>query len=91
MAKIVAYDLCASGKDYSGLFNAMQSYSNRYKITDSCFLLETTETAETIFNKLRQHMDKADRLFVGAVAPGNNKFINPITTSIDAIKKAIGP
>ncbi len=90
MAKIVAYDLCAAGKDYSGLFAAMQGYPNRYKITETCLLLDTTETAEMIFNKLRPHMDKTDRLFVTAVTPGNNKFVNPISTSIDAIKKVVG-
>ena len=89
MAKIVAYELSASGKDYSGLFTAIQGYRNRYKITDTCLLLDTAETADMIFNKLRPHMNKEDRLFVAAVTPGNNKYLNP-GTSTDALKKVLG-
>jgi hypothetical protein len=63
MPKIVTYDLRAPKRDYLFLYDALKKYSYA-KPTESCYVLETSETCEQIRDYLLNYIDADDRLFV---------------------------
>lgn len=62
--KIIAYDLCAPGRDYSDLYKLLNTYTNCIKITESLCLTNSIKTCSEIRNELKNVTDKNDRLFV---------------------------
>lgn len=65
MSKIVTYDLRAPGRDYKSLISEIEKYDVWAKITESCYMIGTSETCVALRDKLKSHMDSNDRLFVG--------------------------
>lgn len=62
---IVAYDLPSPGQDYSGLKKTLEAYGvNQKKILNTTWLVKSNETAESIFAKLKKHLDADDRCVV---------------------------
>jgi len=64
-AYIVSYDLVSPGQNYEALYKAIKSYGNHYHMMESVWLISTIEKATAIRDKLRQHVDGNDKLFVG--------------------------
>lgn len=63
----VEYDLCAPGRNYDELYEAIKSYCVNAPITESTWFIKTDETCVQVRNKLMAHMDKNDRIFVAAL------------------------
>ena len=66
-AKIVCYDLCQPGRDYSRLISRIQQYRNVCKLTESCWIISTTANCEQLRDDLRNYVDTNDRIFVAAL------------------------
>jgi len=64
LAKLVTYDLRAPGRDYSKLKSAITTYSNACKVTESCWLITSTDSCVIVKDNLWKHMDSNDVLFV---------------------------
>ena len=64
MVYIVTYDLKVPGKDYSGLYNAIKESSKWWHYLESSWLVYTSETATTVWNRLCKHVDQKDRVLV---------------------------
>lgn len=62
-AKLITYDLLAPGQDYKDLIRAIQQYDN-VKITESCYVVNTTQEPIAIRDNLKRYLDSDDRLFV---------------------------
>ena len=64
MIYIVAYDLNKQGKDYDGLFKAIQSYPDNINCQKSVWLISTNATAENIYDTLKPHIDGDDFILI---------------------------
>lgn len=64
-SKIIEYDLCAPGKSYDDLYEAIKSYDEWAKITKSTWFVKTEDSCIVIRDKLLKCIDNNDRLFVG--------------------------
>ena len=60
---VVSYDLRKPGRDYARLYEALRSYTHCHAL-ESTWLLDTSETATQVRDKLRQKMDANDGLLV---------------------------
>ena len=65
-AKIVSYDLCQPGRDYSKLITRIQQYRN-CKLTESCWLISSTLSCEQLRNDFLRLIDANDRIYVAAL------------------------
>lgn len=65
--KIITYDLISTGKDYSGLISAIKKYSNLAKITESCWVIKSNDSAIEIRDNLISYIDSNDKLFVATL------------------------
>lgn len=64
MAKyIVNYDLRKPGKDYEGLYKALNSYDNIHPM-ESCWIIKSFNSKVSIRDHLRTNIDGNDKLFV---------------------------
>lgn len=68
MAKIITYDLCAPGRDYTKLIEAIKTYPNWGHVTESTWVINTTDTCTQVRDNLKKHMDQNDRIFVGELS-----------------------
>lgn len=66
-SKIVTYDLCAPNRNYDNLIAFIKSYSVWVRVTESTWIIGTEESCVTLRDKLKQHIDSNDRLFVAAL------------------------
>ncbi len=60
---LVTYDLKKPGQDYSALLDEIKSYSWA-RLSESSYAIKTTETPDTVFDKLRPHVDQNDYIYV---------------------------
>ena len=60
---IISYDLVKERK-YEKLYEAIKTYDNWAKITESTWAVITDETAKEVRDHLSQHIDGDDRLIV---------------------------
>ena len=60
---IVSYDLSKPNRDYDRIINAIDAY-NSVRITESCWLINTYNTAVGIRDYLKQFIDSDDKLAV---------------------------
>lgn len=67
-SKVVTYDLCAPGRDYSSLHDAIKSYPGWAKITESCWLIVSDDSCKEIRSNLLAQMDENDRLFIAKLS-----------------------
>lgn len=58
------YDLRAPGRNYQALYNAIKSYQNWGKITESSWAVITHQTSSQIRDYLQGFVDYNDRLMV---------------------------
>lgn len=74
-SKIIEYDLCAPGKNYDDLYEAIKAYGIWARITKSTWFVKTTDSCVTVRDNLLKYMDKNDRIFVAeltGIAAWNN-------------------
>lgn len=66
MNYLVSYDLNKSGKDYSGVYEAIQSASTGMwcKPLESVYIIRSSLSAEAIYNRVAQHLDRDDCVLV---------------------------
>ena len=64
---IIVYDLNATGKDYKNLYAALDVLK-AVRAQDSMFILKTSLTLLEVVNRLNQHIDKNDFLFVSPLS-----------------------
>lgn len=67
LAKLITYDLRAPGRDYSKLKTALAAYPNACKVTESCWLIKSSDSCTVIRDNLWKQMDSNDILFVAAL------------------------
>lgn len=63
---LLTYDLNAERKkkgDYGGFYKVRDGY-DFVKLSESSYAINTIETPETVYNKLRKHMDENDHVYV---------------------------
>ena len=68
---IIAYDLNNPGKDYTKLFQSIESLGDALHIQKSVWLLKTDNNADSIVNFLRENMNDNDILFVSELNKNN--------------------
>ena len=59
----VNYDLKKPGRNYQSLYDAIGQYKNCHHL-ESTWLIDTAETPAQVRDKLKQHIDQNDSLFV---------------------------
>jgi hypothetical protein len=64
MLYCISYDLNSPGQDYSGLFKAIESCGAWWHYLDSTWLVDTDYSAESIYARLKPHLDDNDRVLV---------------------------
>lgn len=60
----INYDLKQPGRDYTGLFDAIKQSSKWWHYLDSTWIVQTTEGANEVYQRLRAHIDDNDFLLV---------------------------
>ena len=61
---IITYDLNAPGQDYKALYSAIKEYSTHWNFVDSNWIVETSDSALQVHDKLKPHFGANDQLFV---------------------------
>lgn len=61
---IISYDLCQPNQDYSKLYQALRSFPNWGKLTESTWAVVSEKTAVEIRDFLYPYIDNNDRLIV---------------------------
>jgi hypothetical protein len=64
-AKIVAYDLRGKNPDYNAIIEKIEAYPKSVRVTESCWIIETSEKCSRVRDDLWEVMTSRDRLFVG--------------------------
>ncbi|NTF88905.1 hypothetical protein G6L46_17375 [Agrobacterium rhizogenes] len=63
----VNYDLKRPGQDYEALYQAIKSCGDWWHYLDSTWLVDTTLTAQGVWNNLEPHVDKNDFVLIVGV------------------------
>lgn len=63
-AYIITYDLHKQGQNYSCLSEKLKQYTKHWHIQGSVWIVETSESASTIRDKLKRCLDGNDKLVV---------------------------
>lgn len=64
MIYAINYDLCAPGKDYKGLYEAIKQCGEWWHFLDSTWLVYTGLNASGVFDRLKPHLDSNDNVLV---------------------------
>jgi len=85
---IISYDLCQPGRDYNALYNALKSFYNWGKLTESTWAVVSNATAVEIRDLLLRYIDPNDRLIVvrGGKAAAWNKMLAKNQWLMDNLK-----
>lgn len=74
MVYLVTYDLNKPGKDYSTLYTALRQYDYiRDNGLDSVWFVSTNWTANQIYEHLRVHLDRTDRIIITQMRGGEHQ------------------
>jgi hypothetical protein len=78
MVYMITYDLNKSGKDYSGVFEAIKESAQAWcHYWDSSWLIRSDlNTAAEVFEKIKPHLDSNDRCFVVEAAPNYQGWLS---------------
>lgn len=60
---LVTYDLQKPGQDYSGFHDVIKKNAWA-KLSESSYAVDTTDSPQTLYNKLDPHMDTNDQVYV---------------------------
>ena len=61
---LVSYDLKKPDRNYQGLFGVLMKFSGWWHFLESTWLIKTEEDANSIFEKLKPHIDQDDSLLI---------------------------
>ena len=64
-AYVITYDLSAPGRDYNNLYGLIRSYGTWAAITESSWIVVTSQSSVQIRDYLMPAIDSNDKLFVG--------------------------
>lgn len=76
---LVTYDLCKPVQDYTKLISCIKLYAS-CKITESCWLIVTSQTAKELCTNLCHNIDSNDRIMVAALT-GEASWLNLIAST----------
>lgn len=65
----INYDLRAPGRNYAGLYEEIKSYGTYAHPLESTWLIRTSQTAQQICERLRQHLDANDHILILETGP----------------------
>lgn len=65
----VNYDLKTPGRDYTGLYEELKRSPAWRHDLESTWLIATTETAQQIWDRIKGHIDKNDRVIILQAGP----------------------
>jgi len=61
---VVSYDLNKSGQDYKGLYGELKKSRGYWHYLDSTWLIYTGESANELYDRIGEHIDKNDLALV---------------------------
>ncbi len=61
---LVSYDLHSKGQNYADLIAELKNSYEWAKALESTWLIHTDESATTLYDRLRKHIDDNDRILV---------------------------
>lgn len=64
MLFVVSYDLRKPGQDYSGLLEQLKNSGAWWHYLDSTWLINTSDSAAELYNRLAPHLDRGDSLLI---------------------------
>ena len=67
-SKLVTYDLATPNGDYTSLHTKLQTYPHWVKVTQSCWLIKSSDPSSKICSDLESVLNNDDRLFVAEIA-----------------------
>ena len=65
---VITYDLSQPGRNYNALYGRIKSYGTYAQITESTWIIASTQTAAEVRDNLGSTMDNNDKLFVSVVS-----------------------
>ncbi|MAT96869.1 MAG: SinR family protein [Anaerolineaceae bacterium] len=65
---MVGYDLNKPGQDYTELHDAIKAYDNWWHYLDSTWIIVTEDSAATVRDNLKAHIDSGDELLVAKLS-----------------------
>lgn len=67
--KLVTYDLCAPGRDYTELYKRLKAYKESVPIMQSTWIISTPDSCAAVCANLSEVMDANDKLLVDVLTP----------------------
>ena len=64
MVYVVSYDLSKPNRDYTALYTQLQNSQAWWHYLESTWLIDTSESATQLYNRLASTIDKDDSLLV---------------------------
>jgi hypothetical protein len=74
MNYLITYDLNKPGQNYNELYAAIEKYPNCHPLK-SVWFVKSNANATTIYDDLKQHIDKNDTLFVCEITTNRNGWL----------------
>ena len=82
MAKIVCCDISKKdGDDYHNFLNALTKHSGCCQITETCWVISTSESSKQISDRLAQFLGPDDRLFVASLEKGSGAWVSVLESN----------
>ena len=73
---IVSYDLNSPGQDYEALYDELKRPPAGWiPIMDSTWLIDSAESAQSLSDRIRQHLDENDWLFVAEITTNHQGWL----------------
>lgn len=63
-AYTINYDLKAPNRDYEGLYESIKGSPKWWHYLESTWIIMTNETANDVYERLKAHIDRDDRLLI---------------------------
>jgi len=71
----LSYDLNKPEQDYKELIERLNKYQNKH-IMKSTWIIKTDEDANTIFQKVKPHLDQNDTLLISEITSNRQGLLN---------------
>ena len=71
---LISYDLHATGRDYSRLIAAIQTYANARQLLQSLWFVHSAKSSVEIRDHLLSTIDQNDELIIVEIARGNSAW-----------------
>lgn len=65
---LITYDLNRPGQQYEALYEAIKSFGAWWHYLDSTWLVQTSLSAQSVWNRLEPAFDKNDRILISALS-----------------------